>query len=140
MANALFRAMKWGKAAGGLNSSSDTFVLGRASYEGCKGVSGNLVSVHTQTSWMNDDNIYAKAGRVPEEYRKMAKEKGLIKHGGLLNWLKTECGLGHGHANVIILYIKDPELGKKKIAEDAKNEKAKTNKSKSRRRHLACKL
>jgi len=50
----------------------------------------------------------------------MAKEKGLVKYGELLKWLKTDCGLGHGHANAIILYIQDPELGKKKLAEDAK--------------------
>ena len=55
----------------------------------------------------------------------MAKRKGLTKHSELLAWLKTDMGLGHGHANAIILYIKDPELGKKKISEDAKREAAK---------------
>jgi len=69
------------------------------------------------------DNIYAKTGKAPEDYRKMAKEKGLVKSGELLKWLKTDCGLGHGHANAIILYIQDPELGKKKIAEDTKKAK-----------------
>jgi hypothetical protein len=68
------------------------------------------------------DNIYAKTGKGPEDYRKMAKEKGLTKYAELLKWLKTDCGLGHGHANAIILYIQNPELGKKKIAEDAKRE------------------
>lgn len=72
------------------------------------------------------DNIYAKTSKSPEDYRKMAKEKGLVKHADLLKWLKTECGLGHGHATAIILYIKDPELGKKKIAEDEKQEKKKS--------------
>jgi len=33
----------------------------------------------------------------------VAKEKGLAKHGELPRWLKTDCGLGHGHANAIIL-------------------------------------
>jgi Domain of unknown function (DUF4287) len=66
------------------------------------------------------DNIRAKTGKTPEDYRKMAKEKGLAKYGELLDWLKNDCGLGHGHANAIILYIQDPELAKKKIAEDAK--------------------
>ena len=46
-------------------------------------------------------------------------------HGELLTWLKTEFGLGHGHANAIAFYIRDPEWGKKKIREDAKKEKAK---------------
>ena len=66
------------------------------------------------------DNIRAKTGKAPEDYMKMAKEKGLVKYGDLLKWLKTECGLGHGHASAIILYIQNPELAKKKIAEDSK--------------------
>jgi hypothetical protein len=69
------------------------------------------------------DNIKAKTGKTPEDYRKLAKEKGLVKYGELMKWLKTNCGLGHGHANAIILYIQDPELAKKKILADAKKEK-----------------
>jgi len=65
------------------------------------------------------DNIYAKTGYTPEDYRQMASEKGLVKYGELLKWLKTDCGLGHGHANAIILYIQNPALAKKKMAEDA---------------------
>ena len=69
------------------------------------------------------DNIRAKTGKSPEEYLKLAKEKGLSKYGELLKWLKTECGLGHCHANAIILYIQNPALAKEKIAEDAKKVK-----------------
>jgi hypothetical protein len=68
------------------------------------------------------DNIQAKTGKTPEDFRKMASDKGLTKHGDLLKWLKIDMGLGHGHANAIILYIRDPELAKKKIAEDAKKQ------------------
>ena len=71
------------------------------------------------------DNIKAETGKGPEQYLAMAKRKGLTTHGELLAWLKTDMGLGHGHANAIILYIKDPELGKKKITEDAEREAAK---------------
>lgn len=71
------------------------------------------------------DNIKAKTGKDPEYFQALAKEKGLAKHGELLNWLKSDCGLGHGHANAIILYIQNPELAKKKIREDARQEKAK---------------
>jgi Domain of unknown function (DUF4287) len=71
------------------------------------------------------DNIRAKTGKDPEYFRTLAKEKGLEKHSELLAWLKTDCGLGHGHANAIILYIQDPELAKRKILEDARKAKAK---------------
>jgi len=66
------------------------------------------------------DNIYAKTGKTPDDYLKMAKEKGLVKHSDLLKWLKTDCGLGHGHANAMILYIQDPEGAKKKLREEAR--------------------
>ncbi len=66
------------------------------------------------------DNIYAKTGNTPEDYLKMSKEKGLTKYGDLLKWLKTDCGLGHGHANAIILYIQNPAAAKKKMAMDAR--------------------
>ncbi len=69
------------------------------------------------------DNIQAKTGKTPEDFRKMANEKGLVKYGELLKWLKTDCGLGHGHANAIILYIQNPELAKRKILEDTKKQK-----------------
>ena len=71
------------------------------------------------------DNIKAKTGKDPEDFLALAKEKGLTKHAELLSWLKSDCGLGHGHANAIILYIQNPGLAKKKILEDAKKEKAK---------------
>ncbi len=71
------------------------------------------------------DNIRAKTGKDPEYFQAIAKEKGLAKHAELLAWLTSDCGLGHGHANAIILYIQNPELAKQKIREDARNEKAK---------------
>lgn len=69
------------------------------------------------------DNIRAKTGKGPEEYLAEAKRRNLSKYGELLTWLKTDCGLGHGHANAIILYIQDPKLAQRKIAADAKKEK-----------------
>jgi hypothetical protein len=69
------------------------------------------------------DNIKAKTGKRPEDFQKLAKKKGLTEYGELLKWLKTDCGLGHGHANAIILYIQNPELAKKKIREDAKKQR-----------------
>ena len=69
------------------------------------------------------DNIYAKTGKTPEDYQKMAKEKGLVKYSDLLMWLKTDCGLGHGRANAIILYIQNPALAKRKMVEDARSKR-----------------
>jgi hypothetical protein len=71
------------------------------------------------------DNIKAKTGKGPEYYRDEAKKKGLVKHSELLAWLKSECGLGHGHSNAMILFIQNPELAKKKMLEDSKIEKMK---------------
>jgi hypothetical protein len=66
------------------------------------------------------DNIRAKTGRDPESFRSEAAQRGLTTHAELLRWLKSDCGLGHGHANAIILYIRKPELAKRKIAADAR--------------------
>jgi len=73
------------------------------------------------------DNIKLQTGKTPEDFVELAKIKGFIvngktvaKHGDMLEWLKSEMGLGHGHANAIILYLKAPEIAKKKIQEDTK--------------------
>ena len=47
------------------------------------------------------DNIKAKTGKTPDDFRALAAEKGLVKYGEIVNWLKTDYGLGHGHANAI---------------------------------------
>ncbi|CUS02409.1 conserved protein of unknown function [Candidatus Promineifilum breve] len=51
------------------------------------------------------DNIKAKTGKTPEDFRAEAKAKGLTQYGELMSWLKTEYGLGHGHANAIAQLI-----------------------------------
>ena len=66
------------------------------------------------------DNIQAKTGHGPEYYLGESQKLGLTTHAELLKWLKSDCGLGHGHANAMILYIRDPELAKRKIVADAK--------------------
>jgi hypothetical protein len=69
------------------------------------------------------DHIREKKGKDPEFYRVEASKRGLSKYGELQKWLTSDCGLGHGHANAIILYIQDPELAQRKIAADARKEK-----------------
>jgi len=69
------------------------------------------------------DKIKAKTGKDPEVFRRDAAKLGFTKYGELLKWLKTDCGLGHGHANAIIRYIQNLEIAKRKIAADARNER-----------------
>lgn len=72
------------------------------------------------------DNIQAKTGKSPDDFLAMATMRGfakdgkvVAKHAELLKWLKSEIGLGHGHAMAIILYIQDSEFAKRKIAGEA---------------------
>lgn len=61
------------------------------------------------------DNIKTKTGKTPEDFKKLAEEKGFIIDGKLnpntkateiTNWLKEEFKLGHGHAMAIYATFK----------------------------------
>jgi hypothetical protein len=56
------------------------------------------------------DNIQTKTGKTPEDFKKLAEEKGLlkpdVKAGQIVAWLKEDFGLGHGHAMAIYAYFK----------------------------------
>jgi len=69
-------------------------------------------------------NIEAKTGKSAEDFWQLANKKGFIKdgkivatHARLLEWLKSEIGLGHVHANFIISYLRlrtnDPKVSDK---------------------------
>jgi hypothetical protein len=73
----------------------------------------------TYTAYMK--SIRNKTGKTPDDFWELAERKGFIKHGEikaghaeLLAWLKSDTGLGHVHANMIITYLrlraKDPRL------------------------------
>jgi len=47
------------------------------------------------------DTIKAKTGKTPDDFRKLAAKKGLTKYPEVMAWLKSEYGLGHGHANAM---------------------------------------
>jgi predicted transport protein len=51
------------------------------------------------------DNIKARTGKTPADFRALAKEKGLTKAGQVVAWLKKDYGLGYGHAGAIWLMI-----------------------------------
>jgi hypothetical protein len=61
------------------------------------------------------DNIKAKTGKSPEDFKQLAEKKGFMKNGELVktikateitNWLKDEFELGHGHAMAIFAAFK----------------------------------
>src|SRR5438445_778685 len=64
------------------------------------------------------DNIKAKTGKTPEDFRVLAAEKGLVKSGEIVAWLKMEFGLGHGHARAIAGVIAPSE--QRQASPDAK--------------------
>lgn len=51
------------------------------------------------------DNIKAKTGKTPEEFRALAQQRGLlepgVKAGQIVAWLKEDFDLGRGHAMAI---------------------------------------
>ena len=60
-------------------------------------------------------NIKSKTGYSPEDFKKLAEEKGFLQQGQLVktvkaseitNWLKGEFELGHGHAMAIFATFK----------------------------------
>jgi hypothetical protein len=51
------------------------------------------------------DNVKAKTGKTPEDFAKLASQKGLDKHGDIVKWLKSEFLLGHGHATAIAAVV-----------------------------------
>lgn len=77
------------------------------------------------------DNIEEKTGKTPEEFIKMAKEKGFddpkTKAGVIVDWLKKDFDLGRGHAMAIVYVIKngaqigDKHVGSKGVHRDESN-------------------
>jgi hypothetical protein len=61
------------------------------------------------------DNIQAKTGKSAADFKKMAAAKGFtenellqtdIKAGVIIQWLKDDFELGHGHAMAIVALLK----------------------------------
>lgn len=61
------------------------------------------------------DNIQSKTGQSPADLQAQAIDRGLadasgpapgVKAGAVIDWLKTDFGLGHGHAMAIVAWIK----------------------------------
>ncbi|UKJ08542.1 DUF4287 domain-containing protein [Solitalea lacus] len=61
------------------------------------------------------DNIQAKTGKSPDDFKKLASKKGFfqagelnptVKAGQIVQWLKDDFDLGHGHAMAIYALFK----------------------------------
>ena len=64
------------------------------------------------------DNIEARTGKSPADFKKLANEKGFlsggklradVKAGEIVAWLKKDFTLGHGHAMAIVALLKGKE-------------------------------
>ncbi|MDD8018089.1 MAG: DUF4287 domain-containing protein [Bacteroidota bacterium] len=69
------------------------------------------------------DNIKTKTGKTPEDFKKLAEKKSLLKPGTkagqIVAWLQKDFELGHGHAMAIYSLLKpsiqsDKKKGSKK--------------------------
>jgi hypothetical protein len=56
-------------------------------------------------------SIEAKYGRPIDEWQTLIRSSDLTKHMDLVNWLKTEYGMGHGHANALVAYTLAEDAG-----------------------------
>ncbi|WP_270087964.1 DUF4287 domain-containing protein [Sphingobacterium sp. SYP-B4668] len=61
------------------------------------------------------DNVQEKTGKSPTDFEKLAEQKGFVSKGEIvkgikpteiINWLKNDFNIGHGHATAIYAYIK----------------------------------
>ena len=57
------------------------------------------------------DNIQKQTGLTPDDFIRLATEKGFTAPGTkatpITDWLKADYGLGHGHAMAIVKLLKD---------------------------------
>jgi hypothetical protein len=70
------------------------------------------------------ENVEAKSGKTRDELFQIAQQKGFVvnskivaEHKQLLQWLKSDVGIGHVHANFVIGYLRlrthDPKVSEK---------------------------
>jgi len=56
-------------------------------------------------------SIEKKYGKPIEYWQQLIRTCGKTKHMEIVNWLKTEHGLGHGHANALVGYTLAEDAG-----------------------------
>ena len=72
------------------------------------------------------DNIQKKTGKTPDDFTKLAEQKGFlqkgklkpdVKAGQVVEWLKKDFDLGHGHCMAIFAYFKGKKKDEDKYSE-----------------------
>jgi hypothetical protein len=56
-------------------------------------------------------SIEKKYGKPIAEWQGLIRGKPDMKHMELVNWLKAEHGMGHGHANALVAYTRAEDAG-----------------------------
>ena len=49
-------------------------------------------------------SIEKKYGKSIAEWKTLIRSSGIAKHMEIVSWLKTEHGMGHGHANALVAH------------------------------------
>ncbi|MEV0532320.1 DUF4287 domain-containing protein [Kitasatospora sp. NPDC050463] len=57
-------------------------------------------------------SIEKKYGLPVAHWTELIRSSPLTRHSELVNWLKSEHGLGHGHANALVKHTLDEDAGK----------------------------
>ncbi|MFF9117089.1 DUF4287 domain-containing protein [Streptomyces massasporeus] len=57
-------------------------------------------------------SIVKKYGRPIADWQELIRSSPLTRHMELVNWLKTEHGLGHGHANALVAHTLAEDSGR----------------------------
>ncbi|MFF8016303.1 DUF4287 domain-containing protein [Streptomyces sp. NPDC007929] len=57
-------------------------------------------------------SIEKKYGRPIADWQELIRSSPLTRHMELVDWLKTEHGLGHGHGNALVAYTLAEDSGR----------------------------
>ena len=55
------------------------------------------------------DTVKEQTGKTVADFKMLAAEKGLSKHGEVVAWLRQDFGLGHGHATAVACPCPSPK-------------------------------
>ena len=65
------------------------------------------------------DNVERQTGKTPNDFIAEAQAKGLTETKEIMGWLKTDYGLGHGHANAVTYVIRNgPKISSRHVGTD----------------------